>query len=230
MALKLEKVIPIGRRLNEYMSMFGLNNDLIKSSKIIDCGGGPSSFNYEATVMGAEVTSIDPIYQFTADQVSGRVDETFDPMFEQVRMKQDMFVWEHVKSVDELIDLRRSALKLYLNDFAEGKAEGRYEFRTLPSTGYGKSQFDLALCSHFLFLYSEHLSFTFHLSSIKEMLRIAEEVRIFPVIDLKGNVSPHLEDIMAILDQQGYDVDLKDADYEFLKGANQYLRIKKVRG
>ncbi len=64
------------------------------------------------------------------------------------------------------------------------------------------------------------------MSSIKEMLRIADEVRIFPLIDLKGNPSEHLEEIIAILRSEGRAVELRDVQYEFLKGANQYLSIK----
>lgn len=226
MSIKLEKVIPIGRRLVEYKGMFQLTEEDCKEKKIVDCGGGPSSFNCELTLQGGDVTSIDPIYQFTPSQIQGRVAETFDPMFQQIRAKQSMFVWNHVKTVEELIEYRRMAIKLYTEDFVSGKKEGRYIFDSLPSTSFEADRFDLALSSHFLFLYSEHMSFTFHLSSIKEMLRIAKEARIFPVVDLKGNISPHLEEVMAILEEQGYEARLVDADYEFLKGANQYLSVK----
>lgn len=226
MAIKLEKVIPIGRRMVEYEGMFGLRENELDAMKIVDCGGGPSSFNSEATRAGANVVSIDPIYQFTPEQIQGRVDESFDPMFDQVRKNEAMFTWDHIHSVDELIDYRRTAIEMFVSDFGNGKDQERYQFQELPNTNFEHQTFDLALSSHFLFLYSEHLSFTFHLSSIREMLRIAEEVRIFPLVDLKGNVSPHLEEIIAILRDEGFEVDIMDVDYEFLKGANQYLKIR----
>lgn len=46
LGINLNEVIPLGRTFNEYKSMFALNKaDLDK--KILDCDGGPSSFNYE---------------------------------------------------------------------------------------------------------------------------------------------------------------------------------------
>jgi len=49
LGMKLNEVVPLGRTFNEYKTIFSLNKtDLNK--KILDCGGGPSSFNYEMQV------------------------------------------------------------------------------------------------------------------------------------------------------------------------------------
>ena len=45
---------------------------------------------------------------------------------------------------------------------------------------FADREFDLALCSHLLFLYSEQLTADFHLASIRELCRVAGEVRVFP--------------------------------------------------
>jgi hypothetical protein len=45
--------------------------------RILDCAAGPASFNAEATQMGYRVTSCDPIYRFTAEEISNRIDETY---------------------------------------------------------------------------------------------------------------------------------------------------------
>ncbi len=161
MAIKLEKVIPIGRRLVEYLGMFDLSEEDVKSKSIIDCGGGPSSFNFEVTAIGGNITSIDPIYQFSPDQIMGRVNVTFDPMFDQVRKNQAMFTWNHIKDVDELIEYRRSAINMFVDDFDKGKDQKRYVFEELPSLSFDRKSYDMALCSHLLFLYSEHLSLHF---------------------------------------------------------------------
>ena len=48
MAMKLEKVVPFGRSLDEYIKMFKLTvADLGK--RILGVGDGPASFNAEAT-------------------------------------------------------------------------------------------------------------------------------------------------------------------------------------
>ncbi|MDJ0701861.1 MAG: hypothetical protein QNJ46_01160 [Leptolyngbyaceae cyanobacterium MO_188.B28] len=57
MPMKLEKVVPFGRSLDEYMKMFALSpTDL--GNRILGVGDGPASFNAEATQMGGNIISI----------------------------------------------------------------------------------------------------------------------------------------------------------------------------
>jgi hypothetical protein len=91
--------------------------------------------------------------------------------------------------------------------------------------GYADQEFDLAVCSHFLFLYSEHFSYEFHLSSILEMCRIAKEVRIFPILTLKQNRSPYLERIIEQLRSHGMSAEVRKVDYELQRNGNQALFI-----
>ena len=97
----------------------------------------------------------------------------------------------------------------------------------MPSLEFADRQFDLCVCSHLLFLYSEHLSLDFHVASIHELLRIAPEVRIFPLIKLDGEPSPYMELVMEELSNRGYDVQVKTVGYEFQKGGNQMLSISR---
>ena len=46
MVMKLEKVVPFGRSLAEYKSMFALADNAL-DTKIIGVGDGPASFNAE---------------------------------------------------------------------------------------------------------------------------------------------------------------------------------------
>ena len=59
--------------------------------------------------------------------------------------------------------------------------------KTPPVTLPDKS-FELAVCAHFLFLYTEHLSEAFHGSAILELRRVADAVRIFPLLALDGRI------------------------------------------
>ena len=47
-SLKLENVVPWGRNLDEYKNMYLLSEQDLQS-KILGCGDGPSSFNFEVT-------------------------------------------------------------------------------------------------------------------------------------------------------------------------------------
>ena len=87
----------------------------------------------------------------------------------------------------------------FLDDFEEGKAEGRYVTASLPSLPFEGGQFDLALCSHLLFLYSDQLSLDFHQASIEELLSVASEVRLFPLLSLDRRPSPHFDPLVMYI-------------------------------
>ncbi|WP_225225324.1 hypothetical protein [Komarekiella delphini-convector] len=61
MGFKLKNVIPWGRSMQEYIKMFDLTSDELKLN-ILDCAGGPASFNAEMTCQGYKVISCDPVY------------------------------------------------------------------------------------------------------------------------------------------------------------------------
>ncbi|MCL4261960.1 MAG: hypothetical protein KJ069_02025 [Anaerolineae bacterium] len=61
----------------------------------------------------------------------------------------------------------------FLQDYEAGKADGRYQPISLPHLPFADGEFGLALCSHFLFLYSEQVSLDFHITAVREMVRVA---------------------------------------------------------
>jgi hypothetical protein len=218
----LDRVVPFGRSKTEYELMFALTeSDRLKS--IIGIGDGPASFNAEMTAAGYLVTSIDPIYQFTGAEIKSRFDACIDGIIEQVRNSPNNWVWSYHKSPDDLRANREKAISLFLEDYDHGKIEGRYLNAELPKLDFQDKQFQLALCSHFLFLYSEHLSFEFHLDSIRELCRIAEEVRIFPLLNLAQVRSPYIDEICSILAKEGISSEIMQVPYELQKGGNQTI-------
>ena len=223
--MQLKKIVPWGRNLNEYKAMFNLTDDDLKLN-ILGCGDGPSSFNAEVHALGGSVVSVDPIYQFSKDALSRRIDEVKDEVMAQVRAHAEDFVWKNIEDPDALESVRMDAMAEFLEDFERGKSAGRYVCEMLPSLSFGSKEFDLALSSHFLFLYSGHLDFAFHLSSIEEMLRVAKEVRIFPLVTLENRHSPHLESVMKALEKRGYEVKIIKTGYEFQKGADEMLVVR----
>ncbi len=224
MGLKLEQVIPWGRSMQEYVKMFGLTPDDLKLA-ILDCAGGPASFNAEMTRQGYKTISCDPLYQFTGDEIAQRIQDTYQIVIEGVQANLDSYIWEDIQSPDRLGKVRMTAMHQFLADFPAGLQEGRYLTDGLPVLPFNSNQFDLALCSHFLFTYSDQLSEEFHLASILEMSRVAREARIFPVLNISGEVSSLLESVMNKLEMQGYSVEIKEVAYEFQKGGNQLLRV-----
>ncbi len=224
--MKLEEVVPWGRTLTEYQLMFDLSaQDL--NSKILGCGDGPASFNAEMTELGHSVVSIDPIYQFSATQIEQRVRATYDPVISQVRQNPSRYIWQNFRDADELGAARLKAMEKFLLDYEAGRAAGRYLYQSLPSLEFADRQFDLCMCSHLLFLYSDQLSLDFHLAAIDELLRISSEVRIFPLLKLDCEPSPYLKVVIEKLSTQGFDVQVKTVAYEFQKSANKMLSISR---
>jgi hypothetical protein len=142
-------------------------------------------------------------------------------MMNQVCRDLGHFVWRFIKSPEMLEDVRMSAMEAFLTDLPAGLREGRYVARECPRLNLAGQRFDLALCSHFLFLYSEQLNEEFHIETIRELKKLSDEVRIFPLLDLNGKPSSHLPAV-----QQKVGGDVVSVNYEFLRGANQMLVIR----
>jgi hypothetical protein len=231
--MQLDDIIPWGRTLTEYQLMFSLTDaDLAKT--ILGCGDGPASFNAEMTALGHSVVSVDPIYAYSAASIQQRVQATYDTVITQVRQNADRYVWQTFPNPDVLGAARLAAMEQFLADYEPGLAAGRYLATSLPALEFadglrpakGHRQFELCVCSHLLFLYSAQLSLQFHLDSIRELLRVATEVRIFPLLQLDCQPSAYLEPVMQMLDQSGYEATIQPVAYEFQKGGNQMLRIR----
>jgi hypothetical protein len=224
----LDKVVPWGRSFDEYCRMFSLT-DTELARRIIACADGPASFNAEATRRGARVVSCDPIYAFSTSDIRSRIAATSDDIIEQTRQNQHEFVWTSIRSPEELLQVRMQAMELFLADYDTGKAEGRYVPAELPLLPFKDRAFDLAVCSHFLFLYSQQLGEAFHHTAVAELCRVAKEVRIFPLLALGGVGSSYVSPVAASVRQLGYTVAIERVPYEFQRGANKMMVIVPTR-
>lgn len=224
----LDQVVPWGRSFDEYQRMFALTERDF-GLRLLGCGDGPASFNAEATRRGAQVVSCDPIYQYDADQIQARIAATYDAILNQTRQNMNEFVWTNIRSVDELGRIRMEAMNEFLKDYSCGRSAGRYIDAELPNLPFDDRSFDLALCSHFLFLYSAQLGESFHLSAIREMSRVAREVRIFPLLALGAAPSPWVRSVAEACRAHGFRVSIEHVPYEFQRGGNQMMRIYRAR-
>src|SRR5659263_343803 len=121
--------------------------------------------------------------------------------------------------------IRMSAMAKFLEDFPAGMIQKRYIPDALPSLPFGDKEFDLALCSHLLFLYTDNLSLEFHLRSLEELCRVSNEVRIFPLLDINANRSLYVDHVIDFLKTGKRNVTEVKVPYEFQKGGNTMLKI-----
>jgi hypothetical protein len=212
--MELREVVPWGRSFQEYRRMFVLSDGDL-AGRILGCGDGPASFNAEATAAGHAVVSCDPIYALAAGDIRRRVEETYETILSQVRLHPEQFVWDFFRDAHDLGRHRLAAMHRFLGDFDRGKQERRYLAASLPSLPFADGEFHLAVVSHLLFLYSEHLDAAFHVESALELLRVAGEVRIFPLLTLDRRWSPHVEPVRSALVAAGYTAEIVTVPYEF---------------
>ncbi len=226
--MNLDSIIHWGRSFDEYRRMFALS-DADLAGRILGCGDGPASFNAEATERGHAIISCDPIYGFAAAEIESRVHDCYETVISQVKQSANAFVWTDFRDADDLGRHRIAAMRRFLMDFERGKREGRYIAAELPSLPFRPQSFQLALVSHLLFLYSDQISTADHIAAVVELLRVADEVRIFPLLGLNRHWSPHVEPVQRHLESSGLEVTIGPVDYEFQKAddhaGNRMMRV-----
>lgn len=143
----------------------------------------------------------------------------------QMEENKENYIWTKIKSLEELEEIRMGAMKLFLKDYECGLKENRYRYHELPERlALEDKSYDIGLSSHFLLLYTQ-LGYDFHMKSIKEMLRVCKEVRIFPVVDLDAQEDDMIFKVIEALKEE-YHVELLETSYEFQKNATKMLVIK----
>lgn len=223
MTFILKSVAAWGRSFDEYTAMFNLTPaDLCRS--ILGCGDGPAGFNGRMHESGHRVISCDPLYQCSRSQVEDAIRRARTDVMQQVRENPENFVWETIRTPAELEAVRMGAMQVFLRDYDAGRADGRYLAAMLPHLPFRSRQFDLCLCSHFLFLYDTP-GREFHLQAIEEMARVAREVRIFPVVNTNGAKAAWFDGLIGQLRSSGLDARTERAGYTFLRNADDLLRI-----
>lgn len=70
------------------------------------------------------------------------------------------------------------------------------------------------------------LGYDFHIASMTEMLRVCKEIRIFPIVDLDANKTALIRRVIDYFHKY-YKVEIVKTEYEFQKGADKLLIIKK---
>jgi hypothetical protein len=220
----INSAYPWGRSFDEYRRMFRLTDEDL-GRRILGCADGPASFNTKMHRLGRRVVSCDPLYRYGTDEIRARIDVVYPRLVALTEKERGRFVWDVIRSPEELGRVRMAAMQEFLGDYESGRRAGRYVTGALPQLPFGDTSFDLALCSHFLFLYSEELSLDYHLRSVLELCRVADEVRVFPLLDMKGTPSRHVGPVLEALRSRGRDARLERVPYEFQKGGDEMMRV-----
>lgn len=198
-----------------------------REKRVLGVGEGPASCNSEMVGFQCTVVSVDPIYQFSAKEIAARVQEVTPLMEAQLSKHADRYIWEDFECAETLVKARLSSKRTLLFDYEAGKTQGRYIFGSVPNLPFGRDCFDVALCSHLLFLYDDMMNQDFHFRSLIAMTETARGARVFPVVNREGNVSQMLDTTIQQLENAGLECVLEPVTYRFQKGADTMLRINR---
>lgn len=229
--MELDCVVPWGRTAEEYERMFGLSRSSDLRRRILGVADGPASFNAEWTAIGGTVTSVDPLYAATSQAIASRYAEVRPQVLAAVAANQEAYVWGdgpgQLRNVADLADRRDAAMAAFAADFDAGRCAGRYISGGLPSLPLPSNIAELALVSHYLFLYSREVDEAAHVAAVDELLRVAPEARIFPLLTLAGDPSPHLDAVIRRAEQRGRAVRVERVAYEVQRDGNQMLVVSR---
>ncbi len=226
--LRLDHIVTIGRRFFEYNSFFLLDELDSPYEKILDVGGGVSSFTYEAVERGFEVMSVDPIYAFDHYKLKRKCEEDIEYTIKNLEKTSQMINWgKPIEDFEHLRQMRQSSYRMFLDDFKKNR--WRYLDAQFPYTPFiVRNNFTVSLVSHLLFIYDNHINYDTHVSIIKEILRVtSKEVRIYPLINLNFKTSEFVGRIMKDPVFAGVSFELRPTEYMLLKGADKMMVIKK---
>ena len=246
--IELPTISFFGRSLDEYVRFFDLDIDELRGRPVLDVAAGPSSFTAEACRRGIDAVAVDPLYGSTPATLATHVQLDYVRMFAQMRAKPRLFklgglssrsraagepapalrragvTTPYFNSIDEAETDRRAAAARFLADYEAHFVHSRYVGASLPKLPFLDRAFDLVLCAHLLFTYSQRFDFDWHLAACRELARVsAGEVRIHPLCGLDGKLYAELGRLQRELLTRGVRTVVRRVDYEFFVGTNTML-------
>jgi len=206
-----------GHHIDEYQEMFDLTPAHF-GGKLLEFGSGPSAFNAEMQQAEKRCVSCCPLFALDKATLTTKAMLVFADMADKVSNERDKYNFSQYGNFEGLLAKRRDGMAKFFADYPLGKKEKRYLPTQDISLPFADFSFDLALSSHYLFG-------EFHVKVIKELARVAKEVRIFPLIDRDGQPSPFLGPVLLQLQLDNYGVEVRSVNYLLQPQGNAMLRV-----
>jgi hypothetical protein len=230
-------MIVSSRHVTEYRAFLGLTDvDLFgPDRRVLDCSAGASGFAAAVNAAGGSVTAVDPAYGDLA-ALRADVEASLTGGNALIDAHSDAFVWGWYGSPAARQALRAKAREAFLADLAT--SPGTYVPGALPNLPLPDDAFDLALTSHLLFTWADavvdspageiRLDEAWHHAALLELLRVAPEVRVFPLVRQgDGADVPFLPRLLDTLRAEGHGAELRKVAYEFQRGADEMLVLRR---
>lgn len=207
---------------SDYQQMYDLTQADFEKV-ILDFSAGISSFNAQACARGMQVISADPAYHLSETDMHSHARSVLHHTISQLEADPTRLQNHSVSMRQKIESLWEKTEATFLQDYAAGKLQARYQSIQLPTFPFATLQFQLALCTDYVFHHA--LSREKVHAILKELARVAEEVRIFPLLDSNGKMPAELGPLMLYFQQKNYGIEVREVPYHTLKGGNAMLRI-----
>jgi hypothetical protein len=223
--LVLDKVVLLGRTLDEYARYFALDLDALRGHRILDVASGVSSFCAEAHARGLDVTAFDLIYDWAPDDIAVRCGPDLDHVIRAVDGLKT-YKWDFYQNPTRLRAFRERAYRTFLADYAIHRGT-RYRGGRLPHLPFADRMFDLTLASYLLFAYEDQFDYEFHKASLIELMGVTRgEARLYPIVTFEAKRCIYIDRLRADVALGHLTFEEVRTDFEFLVGSNWYLRVR----
>jgi SAM-dependent methyltransferase len=212
------------RSAAEYRAMFDLTD--LASDSVLDCCAGGASFTAE---VGGAATALDPVYAMGQAKLPDLMRDGLQVTGALAQTHAEHFDWSWYGDPARKDAMRVAAGQRFLADLV-ARPE-RYIAGDLHHLPFADNSFDLVLCSHLLFTWSDVLDADWHRKAIEELVRVSrDEVRIFPtVVQKTGAPVPFLPTLRAVLAARGVSSRFVKVPYMFQVGADEMLVLRANR-
>lgn len=225
MSAKIVGPIFTGRSWEEYLKMFKLTGEELRTRSFLDCAAGASSFTAYLSQQGGRVQAVDLIYDQDPQILRSLCQEHLEALIKSLEPIKKEFDWTYFRDLEHLQEHRYGSCQDFYRDYSQNPSH--YQKGDLTGLTFDDSEFDIVLSSHLLFIYDHRLDLDFHLRVLEEMFRVAgEEVRIYPLVKHKKRKSEFLKPVWERMSLVA-ELELVKVDYQFRRGGDQMLVMRK---
>ncbi|HEU4999583.1 MAG TPA: methyltransferase domain-containing protein [Lapillicoccus sp.] len=211
------------RSFAEYLAFFALDPDRLPR-RVLDCSAGTSGFVAAARDQGCDAVAVDPAYRLPVEGLERDARAGGTGAAALVTEHRDRFTYDWYGTPERQRGLRADALDAFLAD--RRAHPGRYVAAALPQLPFGDGAFDVALCSHLLFTWAEVYDEAWHVAALREMARVAREVRVFPLLHQgAGEPVAFLPALRRGLAASGLVTRVQKVRYAFQVGGDEMLVV-----
>ncbi|OLR94841.1 class I SAM-dependent methyltransferase [Actinokineospora bangkokensis] len=200
-----EQVVITSRDYDEYLAALGLDEPALLRARVLDCPGGASDFARTVRERGGRAVSADPLYAGTPDEVAAAVGAALERGLGRAvaALRRGGAGWS--AGLPEYVERRRRSALRFLADYARDRAAGGSDYvaAALPALPFPDGAFDLAVVPNLLFAYADLFDLDWHAAAVRELVRVAAEVRVHPLTGVDGLPYPRLGELRRALAATG---------------------------